>query len=266
MVTAAWQGLFDEIAVWRDAGRTVDFWWRDDDAGRPAPALARLIALAASADVGLALAMVPDEAQREALADAPALLAVIQHGVDHRNRAEPGGKKTEFPASEETGLALARLRAGHARLQQVAGKRLLPVLVPPWNRISAPGLLAALAGAGYRGLSRFDPRSSRTAAPGLQQVNTHVDIIDWRGSRGFAGEELVLGQAVRHLRARREGRADPDECTGWLTHHAVHDEAAWTFMAGLLARTQGRPGVRWRTAAEVFAGSADATVRRLNSG
>ena len=266
MVTAAWQALFDEIAVWRDAGRTVDFWWRDDDAGRPAPALARLIALAASADVGLALAMIPDEAQREALADAPAWVGVIQHGVDHRNRAEPGGKKTEFPASEETALALARLRAGHAALQRVAGERLLAVLVPPWNRISAPGLIAALADAGYRGLSRFDPRTSRIAAPGLLQVNTHVDIIDWRGSRGFAGEELVLAQAIGHLRARREGRADPDECTGWLTHHAVHDEAAWAFMALLLARTQGLQGVRWRGAADVFAGPEDAAVKSLSSG
>ena len=30
----SWQALSDEAARWRDAGRTADLWWRDDDAAR----------------------------------------------------------------------------------------------------------------------------------------------------------------------------------------------------------------------------------------
>ena len=47
MVSEAWRKFDDEIARWRDAGRPVEFWWRDDDAVRPAPELARLLELAA---------------------------------------------------------------------------------------------------------------------------------------------------------------------------------------------------------------------------
>ena len=59
MLSAAWRALADEIALWRDAGSMVEFWWRDDDAARPAPALARLLALSANTSIPLALAVVP---------------------------------------------------------------------------------------------------------------------------------------------------------------------------------------------------------------
>jgi hypothetical protein len=83
-------------------------------------------------------------------------------------------------------------------------------------------------------------------------VNTHVDLIDWRGQGGFAGEAAVLGLAVRHLAARREGRADALEPTGWLTHHARHDAAAWQFLEQLFEFTGRMGGVRWRSAADLF--------------
>jgi hypothetical protein len=172
--------------------------------------------------------------------------------VDHHNRAPTGGKKTEFPASELLSTALARLAGGRRRLEKLTGSRLLPVLVPPWNRISAPDLISHLGAAGYRGLSTFGTRGAIYAAPGVLMVNTHVDVIDWRGSRGFVGEDIALTLATRHLQARRVGLADAGEATGWLTHHAVHDEATWTFMARLLERTRGLDGVSWRTAADLF--------------
>ena len=254
VVNQAWQGFFDEIARWRESGRTVDFWWRDDDACRPDPALARLVALAGANDVPLALAVIPADVQAAAFEPADTRVTLLQHGVDHHNRAATGDKKTEFPASEVLSTALARLADGHKLLQRLTGSRVLPVLVPPWNRISAPELIPHLAAAGYRGLSTFGPRRAMFAAPGLLMVNTHVDVIDWRASRGFVGEDLALAQATGHLQARRHGSVDARETTGWLTHHAVHDEAAWTFMASLLERTRGLEGVCWRAAADLFGG------------
>lgn len=253
MVNLAWQSFLDEIAQWRDSGRQVDFWWRDDDASRPDPALARLTALAVAARVPLALAVIPADVEAAAFEPITDWVSLLQHGMDHRNLAATGEKKTEFPLAGSLPDVLARLKHGRARLQQVAaGSKVLPVLVPPWNRISAPQLVAHLAAAGYCGLSTFGPRRSLYAAPGLVMVNTHVDIIDWRGTRGFVGEELALGQATRHLQERRSGQADAGEATGWLTHHAVHDEAAWGFMALLLERTRDLQGVCWRAAAELF--------------
>jgi hypothetical protein len=176
---------------------------------------------------------------------------ILQHGSDHLNRAAAGEKKTEYPQGEEGGRALARLAEARRRLQQLAGERLLDVLAPPWNRIPTH-LVSRLATCGLRGLSRYGARQRSEANAGVIEVNTHVDIIDWKGSRGFVGAEQALFHAVQHLAARRAGIADRDEPTGWLTHHADHDEPAWTFLAELFARFGPRQGVAWRAARELF--------------
>jgi hypothetical protein len=250
-VNSAWRSLSDEIARWRDAGRAADFWWRDDDAARPDPALARLLALSADAAIPLALAVVPAGADPALLAGLGETVRVLQHGTDHRNRAGPQEKKTEFAAAEPQQAAIARLVTAREQLRIQAGMRFVPVLAPPWNRLPKP-LLPHIAAAGYRGLSQYGARLSHYPVEGLKQVNTHVDIIAWDSGRGFAGEAEALNAAVRHLSARRTGLADPAEPTGFLTHHAVHDEAAWNFLRRLFETTRAIPGVEWRRAEELF--------------
>lgn len=255
MVSGAWQALHDELARWRDAGRTVDFWWRDDDATQWTPALARLVDLAHAMDVPIALAVVPATADPVLFTRLQARhqdVIVLQHGVDHRNRAGEGGKRTEFAPAEPDDDALARIAAGRERLAALAGACLLAVLAPPWNRLSAT-LTARLPEAGLHGLSTFGARACAGPAPGLIQVNAHVDLVAWRSDRGFAGTQAALDQAVRHLVARRTGGADPGEPTGWLTHHLQHDEAAWVFFAELLETTRQNPAVHWHSARTLFA-------------
>jgi hypothetical protein len=247
-----WQPLQDELARWRDAGQVADFWWRDDDATTRTPALERLLALSRDASVPLALAVIPMGVQTGLLADQDRGVTLLQHGVVHHNLAPTGEKKTEFPVSEPVPAALDRLAQGRMRLTALFGDRALPVLVPPWNRISAPDLLPALTGGGFRGLSRFGPRTLRGMPEGLVQVNTHVDVIDWKGTRGFVGTEVALAQVLAHLQARRHARVDAAEATGCLTHHAVHDEATWMFLEELFAQTAGRGLVVWRSASELF--------------
>ena len=253
MVNPAWQALADECARWNAMGRAVEFWWRDDDAAQPNPALQRLAALAAAAQMPLALAAVPDAAEAALCACLGGSVCVLQHGVDHRNRAAAGERKTEFSDAEPPEAALARLAQGRKRLSALTEGRALDVLVPPWNRMS-PWLVSQLPRAGFSGLSRYGARSAVEAASGLRQLNTHVDIIAWNAGRGFAGEDAALAQAVRHLAARRTGAADPLEATGWLTHHVCHDEAAWRFLAELFDVSRAWPGVRWIDVREFFAG------------
>lgn len=244
----SWAALDEELGRWRDAGRAADFWWRDDDATARTPALERLLALSSGREVPLALAVIP-------LAAAPELFSgleanVLMHGTDHRNRAAAGEKKTEFAAAEADARALERLAKAKAQLAQLAGARFVPVLAPPWNRFKR-ALVARLPGCGLHGLSAYGTRETAQAAPGVTQVNTHVDVIDWRGTRGFVGEEAALRAVLVHLAARRAGRADHAEPTGVLTHHAMHDDTTWAFLERLFERTR-RHGAAWREARTLF--------------
>lgn len=250
-MSTAWQDFYDEIARWRDAGRTAEFWWRDDDAARSEPALSRLYALAQRTATPLALAVIPMRCGEKIFEDAGSFVSILQHGTDHANRAGAGEKKTEFNAAEAPAAALARLAAARLQLEALAGNRFLPVLAPPWNRLPAH-LAAHLATAGFRGLSQYGARSRAEARPGLRQVNTHVDIVAWRSGGGFLGADGALAAATRHLAAKRTAAADADEATGWLTHHAVHDEAAWAFLERLFESTRSLPAVAWRRPAELF--------------
>jgi len=237
-----WRALDEELARWRDAGRTPEFWWRDDDATAPTAPLRHLISLAKASGVPVALAVVPLAAVPELFAGHDA--RVLMHGTDHRNRAAPGEKKTEFAAAEPEEDALARLTAARERLARLAVGRFLPVLVPPWNRFKRT-LLARLPAAGLHGLSAYGPRAAAQAARGVAQINTHVDLIDWHGTRGFVGEEAALRGVLKQLAAQS------GEPTGVLTHHAVHDEAAWAFLERLFERTR-RGGAHWAEAAALF--------------
>ena len=246
---SAWRALAEELDAWRGSGASATLWWRDDDAALPNAALFRLLDLEKTSGVPLALAVIPESAKGEAIA---AARHVVMHGCDHRNRAAAGEKKSEFPASEADAEAIRRLALARARLAALAGERFLPVLAPPWNRLRE-SLVDRLPEAGIRGLSRYGARSR----PGgtVREVNTHVDIVAWRGERGFVGEDAALALLVQHLAARRLRRVDAGEPTGILTHHAQHDSGAWRFLSRLFDETRAR-GAAWLDPREVFASPA----------
>jgi len=251
----SWDALRQELDRWAEAGRPATFWWRDDDAGPEVPALASLLALRGDLGAPLALAAVPDRLQDAAAARIAADpgAEVVQHGLAHANHAPAGEKKAEYGAHRPVAAMLAELSHGLKTLRARLGGRVQAVLVPPWNRIAAP-LAAELGRAGYAGLSLFGPR--RSAPPGLRLVNTHVDIVDWHGGRGFVGEAGALAAAVGHLAARREARADAGEATGLLTHHLVHDAACWGFVRRFVAGVAAHPAARWVGARELFGAAA----------
>ncbi|MFI4987397.1 MAG: polysaccharide deacetylase family protein [Alphaproteobacteria bacterium] len=248
---SSWQALRGELDAWQAAGRRCHFWWRDDDAVEPTPALARLLASAKAYRVPLALAVVPlpaHDSLAEALDDA--VTTPVQHGLAHVNHAAADAKSAELGPARPLARNVSDLARGWQRMQELFGARAFPLLVPPWNRID-PALIPYLTGLGFRGLSTYGVRTRALAASGLMQVNTHLDIIDWRGGGNFVGEKKALGQLVSHLSARRTGEADADEPSGLLTHHLAHDDAAWRFIDELLALSSGHRAVRWLAVREI---------------
>lgn len=223
-----------------EAGRPLGVWLRDDDAVAPTAALDRLVALCALVRLPILLAVIPAGAEAALgafVADHPSVNP-CQHGFAHRNQAAAGERAIELGGERPLEAVCAELAEGRARLENLFGPRLRPVLVPPWNRI-APALEARLPGLGYSVLSTFGPPGP--AVPGLKRLNCDLDIIDWRNGRvGRSPEDLD-----RRLAALVADRHAAEAPVGILTHHLAHDRAAWEGLE-LMLRCLGRhPAVRF---------------------
>ncbi len=112
MVADAAHGFADRLMERLDAaavgGHRVTFWWRDDDAVEPTPALSRLVGLADHFDVPLGLAVIPKFATGElpsAITGVPRL-RVLQHGWAHVNHQPAPRKKAELGDARRPGLVL----------------------------------------------------------------------------------------------------------------------------------------------------------------
>jgi hypothetical protein len=247
-----WRELEASLDACAARGEAIRLWWRDDDAGRDHPALARLLELAERQGLPLALAVVPLwlEAPVQALIAASARATVLQHGFAHANHAPPGERSIEL-GQRDLAIVTEELRRGRAALIDAFGATCLAVLVPPWNRLD-PGLTGRLAACGFAGVSTFGRRPASLAAPGLAQVNAHLDPIDWRGSRLFVGEAAALERLCALL--------GPDEPIGILSHHLAMDEPGWVFLDRLLGVLGSHPAARLCAANELF--ELDAEVAR----
>ena len=235
-----WKPVTDELMQWHKAGLTASLWLRDDDAVEPTSLLDRLIAMTARHRIPLVLAVVPAKTDERLAAHIRSIERVhpCVHGWAHTNHAPPGEKKQELGSHRKKSLVLDELTRGLACLRDLHGERLLPVLVPPWNRI-AHDLIGELPGLGFAGLSTFG-RKPMPHPSGLAIANCHVDLIDWKsGGRCRDHVELVAELAIELERSRLSGRAP----VGLLSHHLVSDDKAFGFLDGLFAATEG--SARW---------------------
>lgn len=245
MNDTTWQPLIEALGRWRYAGRRPTFWLRDDDAIEPTPALDRLVALTGKHDLPLGLAVIPahaEEALAHQIADKPHVTALV-HGWSHDNHAPPQAKKQELGPHRPAEIVLDELAQALRRIEHLFGAQSAPLLVPPWNRIDAP-LVPHLTGLGYRGLSVFGkPKPAE-----IRIVNSTVDIIDWHGTRGCRDHGVLVGEIVEQLDAALADSGQPP--IGLLTHHLVHDEAAWDFLERLF-KVAARKG-HWRSVGKLL--------------
>jgi predicted glycosyltransferase len=246
--TARLKAALDDLAR---AGITWPIWWRDDDAVESSPALDRLIDLAAKHSAPFSLAVVPAGATQGLAARIAGAqnVDILQHGWSHTNHAPAGEKKCELrddaPGIED------RLVEGRIRLGTLFGERLLPVLVPPWNRIDA-ALVTNLASLGFAGLSTFKPRSATFAAQGLVQINTHWDPIAWKNGGGLRDPGALIDELAAYAEAILAGSPDSHEPYGLLTHHLVHDGWTWRLLDDVLQILANHKAVRIIGARKAF--------------
>ncbi|MEQ8396207.1 polysaccharide deacetylase family protein [Thalassobaculum sp.] len=238
-------------------GRTVELWWRDDDLERPSAELDALLDALTEHGIVPALAAVSGRMTADvlpALERTPARLFV--HGWLHADHSAVGSKKSEFGPERPIEIRLAEIAGGRRRLAALAGDRLLPCFVPPWNRIG-DDLLDRLGGTGVTALSGFAPWDRAPARSDVPRLDTHVDLIDWR-----AGQMPLTIDAVAETLGLRIA-----QCTGpigILSHHLVTDARTWQAWEPLLAGLSRHAAVRWLDPAAALA--AVATTPAVEAG
>jgi hypothetical protein len=76
---------------------------------------------------------------------------------------------------------------------------------------------------------------------GMPEVDCDLDIVDWRNGRRGRSMDDLCGRLASLVAAGR-GRDRP---IGLLTHHLVHDEAAWSFVAAFIEHVGRHPAARF---------------------
>lgn len=237
-----WNLVEEELAKWEHDRLPARLWLRDDDAVEPTNLLKQLVDMTAQFDVPVTIAVIPKLAT-EALAACVAKqshVRVALHGYSHTNYAPPEQKKCELGMHRGKKTVLDELAKGHATLEQIFKKQFTNILVPPWNRIDAL-LVPELSTLGVTGLSTYGWERFFANA-NLAQHNTHVDIIDWKGTRGGRPLKTLIEELIINLKISRQHGGAP---VGILSHHLVHDAAAWEFLQQLFQFSHHREDIKW---------------------
>src|SRR5918993_3123583 len=95
-----WAALRRDVETAMAAGRTVAFWWRDDDGSEPSPQLDALLSVREELAVPLTLAIIPlVAASLQPLFErlrGSSDVALVQHGAYHRNHSPSESIATEI--------------------------------------------------------------------------------------------------------------------------------------------------------------------------
>jgi hypothetical protein len=135
---------------------------------------------------------------------------------------------------------------GWLRLRDVCGPAALPVFVPPWNRID-PAVAGRLSEAGLCGLSTFGKSRATRRVGGVRIIDTHLDPIAWKGSRGLVDPPSLVATLSGLV---LEGNGDGP--IGLLMHHLACDEAVWAFCEEVLGMLRDHPAIRFVSAATLW--------------
>jgi hypothetical protein len=172
-------------------------------------------------------------------------VTIIQHGIDHVNRAKANERiRYEMP-TEWDALEIA-IRLDATRLQGMPNS--IPMFVPPWHAVH-PCLETALRTTGFEGWSAYGGDIQQSGE--LVRIDVHLEVLRWKADVRFRGEGRFMRRLTRLARERR--RTDRlTEPIGILTHHLEHDGASWVFLERFIPWVSGNAAIDWRSLPELL--------------
>jgi peptidoglycan/xylan/chitin deacetylase (PgdA/CDA1 family) len=221
----------------------IRIFFRDDDVDEDEASLRRLLRLFPERNTPVNLGVIPGrltaecaELLAEAVAAAPSLVELNQHGWRHQNH-EREGRKCEFGAGRSYAEQLADIEQGQARMTEAFGRNWFPVFIPPWNRCTED-TLRAIDHLGFRALSAKQ-ESSIVTGYRFEEISITLDIYHWKGGARMKSPEEVTCELIAQLSRQQR--------IGVVLHHKVMDERAFSFLCSLLDTLAAHPVVSFHT-------------------
>lgn len=254
-IKQTWQQFIDELSNWKKTNTSPIFWIRDDDITEENENIFKLINLCISNDTPLYLAAIPKKIDRKLISKTInySECYILQHGFSHQNHAPKKHKKSEFHSSRELNVMCSEIKKGYEILVGCCREKLLPVFVPPWNRMT-DRLFPCLLKSGLQGYS--SKNTSFKVPENLIVRDAHLDIADWKNNCKFIGETTSINMLINQLQLIRttQNTACTPICV--LTHHKVMDKESFSFLNKLII-TSKEFGAIWGSPKKIFGGEFD---------
>lgn len=246
MSAAAIQRLRQALDRRAETGAPVlSFWWRDDDLEIPSLALAEMLTATEDSGIAPGLAAVSGAVKSEAISALDGTQArVMPHGWRHVNHEPAGAKKSEYGPRRAVEERLAEIDGACNRIAALAGTRALLVFTPPWNNI-ATDLLPHLHRSKAAGVSAYRMPGREPQSASRPRLDTHVDLIDWRGTRQGLSAERLVDLLVPWVKLASVTENPLDSAVGVLSHHLVTRPNDWSAWAPVWRVIASHSASRW---------------------
>lgn len=231
------------LAPVRDAlqarDKTINFFFRNDDAGIGNTRLFKLLDVFEKFALPLDVAAIPKEIRCDfagelnlRLNSMPNLFSIHQHGFAHISH-ETKGRKCEFGKARNKSQQVSDIAAGQEILADFFGTQPQPIFTPPWNRC-AKETGESLRELGFKVLSR-EAEAEPVSIAGLGEIPVSVDWFAKR--KGVPLSRAEIGQQI--ARKIRE-----NDVVGVMFHHALMDENEREFLGELFEIFSRSPAVK----------------------
>ena len=221
------QSLKNELDEWSRTETMATIWWRDDDLHQPTAELDLILNTSEITSFKPLLGVIPLLCSQGLSASVKNFnLRIAVHGLLHVNHNSHLDRKSEFGGARYIEDQKRDVKKAKDALTSLFGDSVLNCFIPPWNRISSE-LVSYLPDLGFSSISTFGDRKTEYPAPNLLQINTHVDLIDWKKSRKFIGGKSMTTQLTNCLRYKRSKELGHFEPIGLLSHHLKMNKKDW---------------------------------------